>query len=60
MSIYTSIHDVAEIKITETHQQDNQHKNFVRTMMIYDVNGNKFEITLFAKDAINLIPQHTN
>jgi len=47
-----NIHDVVSVEIEATEELGSRTK--VRTLIVMDVNGNKYELTLFAKDAAAL------
>ena len=47
-----SLHDVVSVEIEATEELGSRTK--VRTLIVMDANGNKYELTLFAKDAAAL------
>lgn len=46
------IHDVVSVEIEATEELGSRTKT--RTLIVMDANGNKYELTLFAKDAAAL------
>jgi hypothetical protein len=53
--IYTNIHHVTKIEITEIKSNTTQSDRYtVRKIIIHDSNGKAFELVLFAEDAKSL------